>query len=142
MAKISNNPFANALDQRIRKIVEETVEAAVRTNLREIFAEELAQALGTGAPQVAAPAAKRPGRKPGPKAAAKTAKAAAPGRKPAGKKCEVVGCNRPYRSQGYCAAHYQAARKYDWPLPAPENFKAPPRPSRGRPPKDASKAAM
>ena len=53
------------------------------------------------------------------------------------KKCEVVGCKRPYRSQGYCAAHYQAARKYEWPMPAPRGFSPPPRPARGRPPKEA-----
>lgn len=37
------------------------------------------------------------------------------------KTCLVIGCNRPYRSMGYCATHYQIARKNkDWPMPATE----------------------
>lgn len=48
--------------------------------------------------------------------------------------CAVKNCKRPYRSQGYCAAHYQAARKYDWPMPGKAGFSPPPR-KRGRPAK-------
>lgn len=43
-----------------------------------------------------------------------------------GRICEVAGCKRPHRSQGYCAPHYQAARKKNWPMPAPHNFRPPP----------------
>lgn len=32
--------------------------------------------------------------------------------------CSVVGCDRPHRSMGYCASHYQSARTHNWPMPA------------------------
>jgi hypothetical protein len=36
------------------------------------------------------------------------------GRKPSGKlMCAVMGCGRPARSKGYCAAHYQKFRMLD-----------------------------
>jgi hypothetical protein len=57
------------------------------------------------------------------------------------KGCNVKGCVRPHRSQGYCGAHYQSARKYGWPTPAPAGFVPAPL-KRGRPAKaDAKKAA-
>lgn len=147
MATNAKNPIAAALDERIRAVVNESVSDAVREELRQILAEELAGLLGGETPAAKAPAPKArarattrkattmakatPARRGRPRANAATA---------AGddKLCNVVGCERPYRSRGYCAAHYQAARKYDWPMPAPANFEPPPRPSRGRP--AASKA--
>ena len=39
------------------------------------------------------------------------AKGAKRGRKPSGRRdCAVIGCGRPARSKGYCAAHYQKFR--------------------------------
>ncbi len=35
---------------------------------------------------------------------------AAPAAAPAPRVCAVIGCRRPHRSQGYCAAHYQKRR--------------------------------
>lgn len=141
-----NAPLAQVLDQRIRAIVDEALESALRENLRTIFQEELANALGSqaaaGAP---APAGRRRGRPAGRKAAAPKARPAKGAKRAAGatsaKKCNVVGCKRPHRSMGYCAAHYQSARKHGWPMPAPEGFVAPPSAPRGRPPKKGRTAA-
>lgn len=143
MARLSTNPLSDALDKRIRAVVDETLEDVVREAVRTMVREELSQALGAVATQAApaaaaAPSARRVGRPRGrPAAAAISATSRGPRAEP-GKLCAVVGCKRPYRSQGYCAAHYQAARKYDWPMPAPASFQPPPRPARGRPPKEAS----
>ena len=139
-----NAPLAQVLDQRIRAIVDEAIEDALRSNLRTIFQEELANALGTRAVAATpAPAGRRRGRPAGRKAAAgrpaKGAKRAAAAT--SGKHCEVVGCKRPHRSMGYCAAHYQSARKHGWPMPAPKGFVAPPSAPRGRPPKKGGKSA-
>lgn len=41
-------------------------------------------------------------------------------RRASGVRCAVVGCDRPHRSMGYCASHYQSARKHGWPMPATE----------------------
>lgn len=42
------------------------------------------------------------------------AKGAKRGRKPSSKRdCAVIGCGRPARSKGYCAAHYQKFRMLD-----------------------------
>lgn len=138
MARLtSSNPLSDALDKRIRAVVDETLEDMVREAVRTMVREELSMALGAvatqAAPAAAAPSARRVGRPRGRPVA--TAAARGP-RVDAGKLCAVVGCKRPYRSQGYCAAHYQAARKYDWPMPAPTSFQPPPRPARGRPPKE------
>lgn len=151
----SSNPLSDALDKRIQAVVDQTLEDAVREAVRTMVREELSQALGAVATQAAPAAAPvapsgRRGRPPGRAATAGVGRTAAAGRAArgrgatataaGGKLCAVVGCNRPFRSQGYCAAHYQAARKYDWPMPAPATFEAPERPSRGRPRKEESKA--
>lgn len=109
--------LTKAFEQRVRQIVEPMLEDAVARVTRAL--------LGVGgAIQVA-----RRGRRGGASAAA------------AGKQaCNVSGCSRPVRSKGYCAAHYQAARKYGWPMPAPRGFKAPVR-RRGRPPKNKGEKA-
>jgi len=133
-------PLAQVLDQRIRAIVDEALESALRENLRTIFQEELANALGSQATAAApAPTGRRRGRPAGRKAAAPKAKPAKGAT--SAKKCNVVGCKRPHRSMGYCAAHYQSARKHGWPMPAPEGFVAPPSAPRGRPPKKGRSAA-
>jgi len=130
----TNNPLANALDRRIRTVIEETMESAMRDSIRRIVQEELAVALG-GAAAPASPRQTRVAR------AGKVAGRRGGARAAAGQRmCEVVGCKRPYRSQGYCAAHYQSARKHGWPMPAPKDFRAPPPAPRGRPPRDASAA--
>ena len=135
----ASNPLAQALDKRIRAIIDQSMEDALRTSIRRIVQEELSQALGgIAAPAPAAIGTRRVGRPPGRRVqAARATRGSAPATD-ADKKCEVAGCKRAYRSQGYCAAHYQAARKYEWPMPAPKNFSPPPRPARGRPPKEAS----
>lgn len=116
--------LVNALDTRIAAIVGPMIDRAMAEVSGSITA-----AIG-GGPD--APAPRRPA-PPKPSAAP-----AAPGRKPragGGEPCNVVGCGKPQRSKGYCAACYQAARKYEWPMPAPAKFVPPPRPPRGRPPK-------
>lgn len=144
-----NVPLAQVLDQRIRAIVDEALESALRENLRTIFQEELANALGSqaaaGAPS---PTGRRRGRPAGRKAAAPKGRPAKGAKRAAratgatsAKKCNVVGCKRPHRSMGYCAAHYQSARKHGWPMPAPEGFVAPPSAPRGRPPKKSRAAS-
>lgn len=97
---------------RVREIVQPLIDEAVE--------RILSAALGT----TAAPA-KRRGRPPGSKNTT--------ARTNAGVACGVAGCPRPVRSKGYCAAHYQAARKYGYPIPGkPGNFAPEPR-KRGRP---------
>jgi hypothetical protein len=118
------NPLTQALDARIRTVVEEVVSRSFEKTVRDVVREELARSLATGGRG-------RPGRP--------AAKAAAPTRRNDDKRCNVAGCPNDYRSQGYCAAHYQAARKYGWPMPAPKNYNPPPRPARGRPPKDKAR---
>jgi len=131
----SSNPLAQALDKRVRAVVDEALDEALRGSIRRLIQQELAAALGSAAPP-AAIGARRAGRPPGRRVQARGRQRVEEG----AKTCEVAGCNRPYRSQGYCAAHYQAARKYGWPMPAPEGFTPPPRPARGRPPKDSAAA--
>ncbi|HWV38779.1 MAG TPA: hypothetical protein VN033_09925 [Vulgatibacter sp.] len=139
-----NAPLAQVLDQRIRAIVDEALESAIRETLRTVIQEELAVALGTeAAAGVSTTAGRRRGRPAG-KASAKARAAKGAKRTTARtskRKCNVVGCKRPHRSMGYCAAHYQSARKHGWPMPAPEGFVAPPPAPRGRPPKKSRAAA-
>ena len=152
MARNAGNPLAEALDKRIRAMVEEAVQSVVRDEVRTALREEFASLLGSMAGAAPAPT---PARRRGPGRGAKAARArttrvsrtttgAARARAKAegdDTTCGVSGCNRPYRSRGYCAAHYQAARKYGWPMPCPKDFVPPPRPARGRPPKTASAAS-
>lgn len=139
MARNATNPLAAALDKRIRAIVEESIEKIVRDEVRSALREELSVLLGTISS--GAPAAAMPRRRAGKAIVKAKAKAARKGRarkaEASGEQatCGVAGCGRPYRSRGYCAAHYQAARKYGWPMPPPADFVPPPRPARGRPPK-------
>jgi hypothetical protein len=56
----------------------------------------------------------RPRKDPFATVAVKKAKGAKRGRKSsAGRECAVIGCGRPARSKGYCAAHYQKFRMLD-----------------------------
>jgi hypothetical protein len=113
MAKV--NDVAAQFEERIRDIVRPMVDDMVSSITGRI--------LGTGS-------APRRGRPAG--GAIKVAKST-------GSVCGVVGCGLPVRSKGYCAKHYQSARKYGWPSdPRPASFSpAPVR--RGRPPASASK---
>ena len=101
--------------------------------LRDMVADEVARALGpvhralaelqgNGAvlARIAAalgqPIKRGPGRPPkNPFASAPVRTGAKRGRKPSGDKreCAVIGCGRPARSKGYCAAHYQKFRMLD-----------------------------
>ena len=104
--------------------------------LRDMVADEVAQALrpvhaalaelqGNGAiiSRLAAalgqPVKRGPGRPPkslfaAAPAPAKATRGAKRGRKPSDKRdCAVIGCGRPARSKGYCAAHYQKFRMLD-----------------------------
>lgn len=47
-------------------------------------------------------------------------------------RCLVPGCPRPNRSSGYCAPHYQAARRQRWPIPHPGWTPTPPPRPRGQ----------
>lgn len=103
--------------------------------LRDMVADEVARALGpvhaalaelqgNGAvlARIAAalgqPIKRGPGRPPKNAFAALSAPVrtgAKRGRKPSGdtRDCAVIGCGRPARSKGYCAAHYQKFRMLD-----------------------------
>lgn len=112
--------LASVLDQRIRTVLEETLRGSFAGELRELVRAEMLGALGVAnavrnTAVVRAPRKAKGGRR-----------AAAPGAS-----CNVAGCTSPHRSRGYCSAHYQAARKHGWPMPAPEGFEPPAR-ERGR----------
>mgnify|MGYP001565075755 CR=1 FL=1 len=101
--------------------------------LREMVADEVARALGPVhaalaelqgngaiiarlASALGQPLGKRgPGRPPKNVFAVKAARGGKRGRKASGDKreCAVIGCGRPARSKGYCAAHYQKYRMLD-----------------------------
>jgi hypothetical protein len=115
-----NNPLAQALDRRIRAVVEPLLRDAVRRIQEEIATQLSGGTVAVSRGRVGRPPKGKPGRKP----SAGT-----------GALCNVSGCPNPHRSRGYCAAHYQAARKYKWPMPAPKSFNPPARPPRGRPAK-------
>ena len=113
-----NSKLASVLDQRIRAVLEETLRGPFANELRNLVRAEMMGAFGVAAPKntVVLPPRAKPGRKP---------KAAMPIAKHDGATCNVVGCGNPHRSRGYCSAHYQAARKYSWPMPAPVSFEPP-----------------
>lgn len=102
--------------------------------LREMVADEVARALGPVhaalaelqgngaivarlAAALGQPIKRGPGRPPKNAFAPVTLKptGAKRGRKPSGetRDCAVIGCGRPARSKGYCAAHYQKFRMLD-----------------------------
>jgi hypothetical protein len=110
MANDANARLASVLDQRIRAVVEEMLRGTFANELRNVVRGELVEALGGKVAIVRAPAAKPTGRR---------------GGRPAAGGCNVAGCKSPHRSRGYCSAHYQAARKYGWPMPAPSGFSPP-----------------
>jgi len=78
---------------------------------------QLAERLGPVMGLSVAPAPRRrPGRPPRAAAAAPAAAASSAGRKRRGppatndRPCAIMGCKRPSRTKGYCAAHYQKLR--------------------------------
>lgn len=101
--------------------------------LREMVADEVARALGPvhaalavlqGNGEIIArlaaalgqPIKRGPGRPPkNPFAIVKSSGGGKRGRKASGdtRECAVIGCGRPARSRGYCAAHYQKFRMLD-----------------------------
>lgn len=113
-----NAKLVNVLDQRIRAVLEETLRGSFAHELRNLVRTEMLGAFGVDAVKntVVRKAAKQ-----GRRAAAPAAKGAATAT------CNVAGCANPHRSRGYCSAHYQAARKYEWPMPAPAGFEPPDR---------------
>jgi hypothetical protein len=121
---MATRDVSGMFDERIREIVAAMVDEAVNRIMAALLGES-----GTGAGNGVV-SRRGPGRPR--KNAAVTAVQA---NKEA---CNVAGCVRPMRSKGYCATHYQSARKYGWPMPAPKNFAAPVS-RRGRPPGSAKK---
>jgi hypothetical protein len=100
--------------------------------LRDMVADEVARALGPVhaalaelqgngaiiarlAAALGQPIKRGPGRPPRSLfAPVKSRGGARRGRKPGGQRdCAVIGCGRPARSKGYCAAHYQKFRMLD-----------------------------
>ncbi|WNG51752.1 cell wall protein [Archangium minus] len=85
---------------------------------------------GGGGGRAAAPARRGPGR-PARSAAAAPAPAAATGGKKRGRKpaaeggardCAIIGCGKPSRTKGYCAAHYQKLRMLEKTNRRPSNW--------------------
>ena len=60
----SSNPLAQALDKRVRAVVDEALDEALRGSIRRLIQQELAAALGS-ADAPAAIGARRAGRPPG-----------------------------------------------------------------------------
>lgn len=100
--------------------------------LRDMVADEVARALGPVhaalaelqghgaiigrlAAVLGQPIKRGPGRPPKNAFAPVKARGAKRGRKASGevRECAVIGCGRPARSKGYCAAHYQKYRMLD-----------------------------
>lgn len=91
------------LDQ-LRPTIRAAIERLVKEELQRALAATTTAITTVAAaeePSAAVAPAKR-GRKPGRK----------PGRPAKGTVCTTAGCNKPARSKGLCAAHYQAARRY------------------------------
>ena len=107
--------LASVLDNRIRTILEETLRGSFAGELRDLVRTEMLGALGINAVKNVAVVR-------GPRKVRGTRRAVA-----AGATCHLAGCDSPHRSRGYCSAHYQAARKHGWPMPAPEGFEPPSR---------------
>ncbi|WNG41294.1 cell wall protein [Archangium violaceum] len=85
---------------------------------------------GGGGGRAAAPARRGPGR-PARSAAAAPAPAASTGGKKRGRKpaaeggardCAIIGCGKPSRTKGYCAAHYQKLRMLEKTNRRPSNW--------------------
>lgn len=100
--------------------------------LREMVADEVARALGPVhaalaelqgngaiiarlAAALGQPIKRGPGRPPKNAFAAVKVRGGKRGRRASGeqRECAVIGCGRPARSKGYCAAHYQKFRMLD-----------------------------
>ncbi len=100
-----------AFEQQIRDLIREELEAALGPLARDVaelqrngdLTAQLRAALGGGA-AARRPKAPKAGakRKPGRPAAAASSRST--------HACAVIGCKRPSRSKGYCAAHYQKRR--------------------------------
>lgn len=106
--------------KEVQQKIEETVQRAVSQKmggdaLQAAVINAVRASLGAPGPAPkATPVVPTPNHKPSP--------AGAHARRGAVQACMVRGCTRPHRAMGYCAAHYQSARKHGWPLPATESF--------------------
>jgi hypothetical protein len=98
----------------LRDVVSRLEAGTADLDVLRTMAERLAPVFGTQLPTAAKRSPGRPAR-----AAAMPVAAAAGGkrrgRKPAGgaegaRECAIIGCGKPSRTKGYCAAHYQKLR--------------------------------
>ena len=110
---------AMSVDRAFRKMIRREVETQLRPLQRavselgalRVLAERLqpiANFLGAGPFAAALPMRRGPGRPPG-----SGLVRGRRGRRPTGandRACAIVGCGRPSRTKGYCAAHYQKLR--------------------------------
>src|SRR5260370_18529393 len=101
-------PFRNMIRYEVDTQLRPLHRAISELGVLRILAERLSPITGffTGDSSLPAPARRRAGRPPG-----SGRKAKGRGR-PAGvaRACAVIGCGRPSRTKGYCAAHYQKLR--------------------------------
>lgn len=116
------------LRDTIRAIIREEVANAVGDSLHDAVELAVLKALGEEPATNTVAAAKPAAKTRAPRAAkttrvtkaARTAKATSRGG--IARVCHVIGCDRPFRSKGYCGSHYQAARNKGWPMPPTEMF--------------------
>jgi hypothetical protein len=131
------------LDGIIRAEIQKAIARSSEAIAEQVREQIVAALTGAGPSRKAVPAKSALAAKVAKPAKAGGAKGGAKRGRPADASgCNVKGCARPHRSKGYCAAHYQSARKYGWPMPCPVGFEAPVL-KRGRPARaaGATKAA-
>lgn len=106
-----------SVDNAIRKMVRSEVEAAIAP-----LANAVNQLQGHGAVLAQLSAALGGPRRPAPRPASRGRRAHN------GRLCALMGCRRPARSKGYCAAHYQKYRNLERTSRLPSDWKdfAPP----------------
>lgn len=115
------------LRDTIRAIIREEVANAVGSSLNEAVELAVLKALGAEPANETAAAARPVAAKARAPRAAKSARgtraaAKTTSRGGVARVCHVIGCDRPFRSKGYCGSHYQAARNKGWPMPPTEMF--------------------
>lgn len=98
----------------MRALLEELQSNSAQLQMLTQLAEKLAPLLGVSA-ALNAPRRRGPGRPPGSKNVVKAGRPAGSGKRrgpPAvnDRPCAIIGCPRPSRTKGYCAAHYQKLR--------------------------------
>lgn len=121
MAKNNGNGFSlgAALEQQIAEAVKQEIASQSQAVVEEAIRSALSDALSAfGGDSTQKTPARRP-------VAPRRASITPVQQRRDRRTCNVSGCNNPYRSMGYCAKHYQAARNHGWPFPAPENYTPP-----------------